>query len=132
MKLDCWKCGQYVDDLPRPLGRREECPACHADLHCCRQCTFYDPKAPRSCREPVADEVRDKEKANFCGYFTLNVHAHTGRDSSADQKARDDLAALFGEETSPRDGDGGPLDEAERARRKLESMFDLPKPSGDS
>ena len=77
MNLECWKCGNGVSDLPMPLGRREECPACRADLHVCRQCEFYDPRAPQSCREPVADEVREKEKANFCGYFTINPSAHT-------------------------------------------------------
>lgn len=32
-------------------------------------CRFYDTRKAKSCAEPVADEVSDKERANFCGYF---------------------------------------------------------------
>ena len=114
--------------MPMPLGRREECPQCRADLHACRQCDFYAPSAPQSCREPVADEVREKEKSNFCGYFTLKVDAYAPADSTEADKARTQLDALFGE---PADGAvspvKGPMDEAARAREALESLFGLNK-----
>ena len=67
--LSCWKCGHALDDVPLPLRRRDECPACGTDLHVCRMCEFYDPSVAKSCREPIAEEVTDKERANFCDYF---------------------------------------------------------------
>ena len=67
--LRCWKCGHGLDDMPMPLRRRDECPACGADLHVCRMCEFYDTSVAKSCREPVAEEVTDKERAQFCDYF---------------------------------------------------------------
>lgn len=120
-----------------PLGRREECPACHADLHACRQCTFFDPAAPQGCREPVADPVKDKDRANFCGYFTLNATAHVAADDREAQAARAKLNDLFGAEDTAKDGpadaaalfglpaDAEPQDEAARAKRELESLFGL-------
>jgi hypothetical protein len=129
MKLECWKCGQRVSDLPKPLGRREECPACHADLHCCRQCTFYDTSAPKHCRETVADEVREKERANFCGYFTLHPNAYTATDNRAADAARTQLDALFGDDGSgaaPSQAAGNAaLSAADKARQELESLFGL-------
>ncbi len=129
MNLQCWKCGDSVVELPLPLGRREECPSCRADLHTCRQCEFYAPSAPQSCREPVADEVREKEKANFCGYFTLKSDAYSPADNTDAVRARVQLDALFGEElgavSPPADG---AQEEAERAREALESLFGLDKP----
>ncbi|NIT67742.1 MAG: hypothetical protein GWM93_13850, partial [Gemmatimonadetes bacterium] len=69
VSLSCWKCGHALDDMPMPLGRRDECPACATDLHVCRMCEFYDTSVAKSCREPIAEEVTDKERANFCDYF---------------------------------------------------------------
>ena len=51
------------------LGRREECPHCKNDLHCCKNCRFFDPKAYNQCSEPIADVVKEKERANFCDHF---------------------------------------------------------------
>lgn len=35
-------------------------------------CIYYDPKSYNECRESSADRVLDKEKDNFCDYFSLN------------------------------------------------------------
>ncbi len=63
-------------------------------------CRFYDTRKANSCAEPVADEVGDKERANFCGYFEVAVGrapsstAATGMGKDA-LKERDALEALF-------------------------------------
>ena len=46
------------------------CPGCDRALHACRNCEFYDPAYNNQCRETQADRVVDKERANFCEYFT--------------------------------------------------------------
>ncbi|MGH9452486.1 MAG: hypothetical protein ACRD2O_00775 [Terriglobia bacterium] len=51
------------------LGTREACPRCGSDLHCCRNCRFFDPGKNNQCSEPQAEWVRDKEAANYCDYF---------------------------------------------------------------
>lgn len=50
-------------------GRRDDCSKCHADVHCCRNCKFYDRAAYNECREPSADRVQEKERANFCDFY---------------------------------------------------------------
>ncbi len=91
----CWKCGASLAALSLPFGRRDECPACRAELHVCRMCRFYDTRKARSCAEPVAEEVTDKTRSNFCGYFQAAAGAWQPHSGDADQ-ARAALEALFG------------------------------------
>ncbi len=51
---------------------RDACPNCDADLHCCRNCRFYDPGKHNECAETQAEWVRDKEASNYCDYFQPN------------------------------------------------------------
>lgn len=111
--LLCWKCGAAVVDQPLPLGRYAECALCHADLHVCRLCEFYDPRVSGQCREPVADEVRDKARANFCGYFQARPGAYSPGDEDG-ARARAALDNLFGAD-EPRP--------VQPAREQLEALF---------
>ena len=63
--LKCWKCGASLAELSLPLRRIDECRACRAELHVCRMCEFYDTTVAKSCRETIAEEVKDKQRANF-------------------------------------------------------------------
>ncbi len=124
--LVCWKCGASLEDLLIPFSRREECPACHTDLHVCRMCEFYDTSVAKSCREPVADEVRDKERANFCGYFKAIPDAYRPGDSGEADEAKAKLAALFGDDEAAKDATAsGSKSEADAAREKLEQLFGI-------
>ena len=58
-------------------------------------CRFFDLRKAKSCAEPVADEVRDKERANFCGYFEPAPGRFQPADSATDQ-GRNALESLFG------------------------------------
>jgi len=90
----CWKCGGALQELLLPLPRHEECPHCRAQLHVCRMCLYFDTAAPQQCREPIADNVTDKQRANFCGYFQINPQAYADpSDQTADSGKLD---ALFG------------------------------------
>jgi hypothetical protein len=94
--LRCWKCGASLTALSLPLRRLEECLACHAELHVCLMCEFYDVSVAKSCRETVAEEVKDKQHANFCDYFRSSEGAYRPGDRSAADKAKAELDALFG------------------------------------
>ncbi len=94
--LKCWKCGTSLADYTLPLRRLEECRACHAELHVCRMCEFYDTSKAKHCRETIAEEVKDKQRANFCDYFKPTPGAYQPAALSAADKARADLEALFG------------------------------------
>ena len=93
--LQCWKCGASLAALSLPLSRRDECPGCRAELHVCRLCVEYAPSLAHQCREPTAEEVRDKQRANFCDFFQPRAGAYTPPSADAD-RARAELEKLFG------------------------------------
>jgi len=81
-------------DLGRPerVGRRDTCPRCHGDLRTCGHCRFYDPRLADACREPHAERVLDKARANFCDYFSP---AEAPPVAEASASPRDALERLF-------------------------------------
>ena len=94
--LVCWKCGADLSVLTLPLSRRDECRQCGADLHVCRMCSDYDQQVAKKCREPIAEEVSDKTRANFCDYFAPRAGAYVAKDTSSAEAARSELERLFG------------------------------------
>jgi ribosome-binding protein aMBF1 (putative translation factor) len=64
----CRVCGKTREGSS-PVGRTECCDGCGADLHVCRNCQFFDPAAYNECREPRAERVVEKDRANFCDWF---------------------------------------------------------------
>lgn len=94
--LLCWKCGASLASLSLPLLRRDECPGCRAELHVCRLCVDYAPGLAKQCREPTAEEVGDKTRANFCDHFKPKAGAWVAADDSAVEKAHSELEKLFG------------------------------------
>lgn len=88
----CHSCGT-VAKLAGPVGRRDECAKCRSDLHACKNCVHYDTKAYNECREPSADVVREKDRANFCDYFEPGSGSQKKAPSKADLLAA--AEALF-------------------------------------
>jgi len=98
MQLNCWKCGGTIQVSPgTPLGKRETCPKCDADVHSCRNCQFYDPGKHNQCAEPQAEWVGDKEAANYCDYFQPNptLLARGERSSTKTQDVKKKFDSLF-------------------------------------
>lgn len=92
--VSCFHCGRVYQYIDR-LARKETCAQCGSDLHCCRNCTFYDATAPRECREPVADPVRYKDRANFCDYFDPRAAASGDKKAGTHEDARKAWDNLF-------------------------------------
>ena len=116
--LSCWRCGASLEQLSLPLSRLEECPDCSNYLHVCRMCRFYDPNVAKSCREDDAEEVKEKERANFCDYFEPRAGTYDAALGAAEQRARGQLDALFGDATEQ--GDAAAADES---LKEAESLF---------
>jgi hypothetical protein len=87
----CWKCGASLAQLSLPLLRLDACKQCGAELHVCKLCRFYDIAVAKHCRETIAEEVRDKQQANFCDYFVINNHAYQPVAVASSRSALDDL-----------------------------------------
>lgn len=72
--LHCRHCGAAIP-YDEPIPREAACEGCARDLHACVQCRHYDPAYNNSCRETMADPVEDKERRNFCEYFSFSREA---------------------------------------------------------
>jgi len=114
----CWKCGASLAQLSLPLMRQDVCKQCGTDLHVCKLCSFYDLAVAKHCRETIAEEVSDKQRANFCDYFVLNQHAFKPAASSVITKSA--LENLFGgNSAAPKDSAAS----VNEARNALDSLF---------
>ena len=122
VELKCWKCGASLQEIPLPFSRYAKCKSCQADLHVCRMCEFYDRTVSKMCREPIAEEVKDKQRANFCGYLQPSPRAHTFSDQSAADTSKSELESLFGMDKGSTSG--SPTD-PDQARQQLEDLFGL-------
>lgn len=113
--LACWRCGAALKELPLPLGRLDECPKCRAQLHVCKMCAFYDARLAKGCREKDAEDIADKQHANFCGYFKASPTAWRAPDAGRVQAAKAQVDALFG---------GAPAETPrDPARERAEALF---------
>ncbi|MCA9501752.1 MAG: hypothetical protein R3F16_09705 [Myxococcota bacterium] len=75
------------------VGFRDACDRCRADLHVCLCCAHHDPASYNECREPGADRVLDKDRANRCEWFRPASGPATGDEIRRTVLA--DLESLF-------------------------------------
>jgi len=114
----CRHCGTPVT-IGEPIPRDAECSGCGKDLRACVQCRHYDPVYNNACRETMADPVVEKERRNFCEYFSFSSEAFKPAAASSRQaEARAKLEGLFGGPSKP--------GASEDARKKLEDLFKKP------
>lgn len=94
MTLTCYKCAKELpESFKIMVGRRDICSSCMSDIRCCKMCVFFDGASYNECREPSAERVPDKEKANYCDYFKI-VSPGANPDKER-QEALAKAAALF-------------------------------------
>lgn len=114
-ELVCWKCGASLAALSLPLRRVDECRICNASLHACKLCEFYDVTVAKQCREPIAELVREKDRANYCDYFKPRAGAYSNKPQTEGDAAKAKLDALFGGTSAPNTADA--------ARAQLDELF---------
>jgi hypothetical protein len=96
----CWFCGSPIED--ETIGRALRCETCGKDLRVCRHCRSYLPGSRADCAEPKAEQVEDKELANFCDWFSLDKRYRSpspGEKKAFDaaNKAKEAFSKLFGD-----------------------------------
>jgi hypothetical protein len=91
--MNCFHCGRQIETSQR-IEFREVCPGCDRALHVCLNCDFHDPAFNNQCREPQAERVVDKDRANFCEYFSPR-RGNQARRLSPPNDTRGKLEALF-------------------------------------
>ncbi len=63
----CHKCGAAIEI--EKVSRRDECPVCRSDVKVCLNCAFYDPGRANQCYEPQVENVKEKDRSNYCDFF---------------------------------------------------------------
>lgn len=94
-RVHCFACDASLDlQSGQRVGFRDTCDRCGADLHVCRNCAHHDPAVYNECREPGAERVADRERANRCDWFSPGDRAG-GAAAGERDSARAALDSLF-------------------------------------
>jgi len=91
-KVKCAACGATI---PANVRTDSTCPKCNADLHTCRQCTFFDPGARFECRKPLTARIANKSARNVCELFAARTVVERETSSGKPTDARQAFANLF-------------------------------------
>lgn len=49
------------------------CPKCKVALHCCKQCSFFEPSTRFQCLKPIPVRIAVKDTLNECTFFRQRV-----------------------------------------------------------
>jgi len=85
-------------------------------------CEFYDRTVSKMCREPIAEEVKNKQQANFCGYLQPSRRAYFAQDRTASESSKSELEDLFGMDAGSA---SATTTDPDVARRQLDDLFGL-------
>ena len=66
----CSNCGTVLQPGFDPKGK---CPRCAFDLHCCKQCAFFDTAARFECMKPVPERISPKDQRNDCTFYQFRT-----------------------------------------------------------
>lgn len=91
-KVKCAACGAQA---PPSITLASSCPKCNADLHTCRQCTYFDPGARFQCRKTITVRIVNKNARNTCELFAPRTVVERETSSGAPTDARQAFAKLF-------------------------------------
>jgi hypothetical protein len=90
--LNCSACGAKTAPS---INFESSCPKCNADLHSCRQCTYFDPGARLECMKQISARVVNKQARNTCELFAARIVVQRQTSSGPPSNARDAFAKLF-------------------------------------
>ncbi|MDA3955558.1 hypothetical protein [Oceanispirochaeta sp.] len=79
----CYFCGK---ESTEKVYRNSLCSECGKELKICYNCIHFDKASANQCREPQAEKVVEKDRANFCDYFSASGQSHV---HSSNQKLED-------------------------------------------
>jgi hypothetical protein len=89
------KCASCGAKAPANINLASTCEKCKADLHSCRQCTYFDPGARFECRKSIPTRIVDKNARNMCELFAPRTLVERETSSGPPKDARQAFANLF-------------------------------------
>ena len=66
----CFNCSTA---LPPGTDFNGICPKCATPLHCCKQCSYFEPSTRFQCLKPIPARIAAKDKNNECSLFAPRV-----------------------------------------------------------
>jgi hypothetical protein len=67
------RCFNCATALPEGTDFSGACPKCNAPLHCCKQCSHFEPSTRFQCLKPIPVRIAVKDAANDCSLFKPRV-----------------------------------------------------------
>lgn len=67
------RCYSCATALPADINFTGNCPKCNAALHCCKQCSWFEPSTRFQCTKPIRERIAAKDGANQCEFFRARV-----------------------------------------------------------
>ncbi len=75
------RCSNCSVTLPTGTDFKGNCPKCGMPLHCCKQCSHFEPSTRFQCLKPIPVRIAAKDQANECTWFSPRVTV--ARDATA-------------------------------------------------
>src|ERR1700733_5196051 len=66
----CYNCSTT---LPPGTAFDGPCPKCATQLHCCKQCSHFEPSTRFQCARPIPVRIPVKDQQNDCALFSPRV-----------------------------------------------------------
>ncbi len=66
----CYNCSTT---FPSGVDFHGTCPKCQVALHCCKQCSHFEPSTRFQCLKPIPVRISPKDAANQCEFFASTV-----------------------------------------------------------
>lgn len=67
------RCFNCATALPPGAVFNGPCPKCGTQLHCCKQCSHFEPSTRFQCMKPIPVRIAVKDQANECTMFSPRV-----------------------------------------------------------
>ena len=90
-----WRCASCATVLPVDIDPQGTCPRCGAELHSCRQCSFFDTASRFECSRPITARIPKKDARNECSFFAPRTTIERETSSSRPLDARAAFDNLF-------------------------------------
>jgi len=66
----CSNCGAVLQPGFDPKGT---CSRCSFQLHCCKQCAYFDTGAQFECTQPISERIAKKDARNECAFYAFRM-----------------------------------------------------------
>jgi hypothetical protein len=94
-KREVVRCASCAAIVPAEIDFASKCPRCKADLHACKQCSYFDTSSRFECTQPVSARIPKKEVNNQCSFYAPRTTVERETSSTKPMDARQAFENLF-------------------------------------